>query len=40
MDEMVMNNQMSHMVTSIEQQEEQLQSKIYSDLAKQTQLQG
>ena len=39
MDEMVMNNQMSHMVTSITEQQEQLQQKIYTDLGKQTQLQ-
>lgn len=39
MDEMVMNNQLSHMVTDIETQQNQLQQKIYSDLGRQAQLQ-
>ena len=32
MDEMALNNQLSHMVTSIQQQQDQLQQKIYADM--------
>ena len=40
MDEMALNNQLSHMVTSIQQQQDKLQKKIYADMAKETDLEG